>query len=139
MKLKNNINIIHMDINMDMDMDMDMKNNKFKDYKSIDSLCSIDSRSRSVDSRCRSISGGSIGSLGSIETVDLSKEPSKNNTYTNEIIIVDVEKKKRVRDIYIEEYISPSPNPQYYLQSLNISELCLLPENTNDTKKNTKK
>jgi len=104
-----------------------------------ESLCSIDSRSRSIDSRCRSISGGSIGS---IETVDLSREISKYKDikYTKEIIIVDAVKKKRIRDIYIDDILSQSPNPNSsYLASLNITEVWLHQVETAYSNKNTKK
>ena len=116
-----------------------MNNNK---NRSNESLCSIDSRSRSFDSRCRSISGGGVGSIGSIETVDLSKESSKykDNKYTKEFIIVDAVKKKRIRDIYIEDNIAKSPNPNSsYLTSLNITEVWLQPEDISKINKNTKK
>ena len=114
--------------------------NNDKKYSN-ESLCSIDSRSRSFDSRCRSISGGSMGSMGSIETVDLSKETSKykDKKYTKEIIIVDAVKKKRIRDIYVDN-ISKSPNPNSsYLASLNITEVWLQPEDISKINKNTKK
>lgn len=88
---------------------------------------SVDSRSRSVDSRCRSISGGSIGSVCSVETLDVSKESSKYNDikYTKEISIMDADKKKRIRDIYIDDVVSKSPNPNSYLASINITEVWL--------------
>ena len=105
---------------------------------SSESLYSMDSRSRSVDSRCRSISGGSIGS---IETIDLSKESSKYNDikYTKEISIVDADKKKRIRDIYIDDIVSKSPNPNSYLASMNITEVWLHQVERAYSNKNTKK
>ena len=105
---------------------------------SSESLYSMDSRSRSVDSRCRSISGGSIGS---IETVDLSKESSKYKDikYTKEIHIVDADKKKRIRDIYLDDIVSKSPNPNSYLASINITEVWLHQVETAYSNKNTKK
>ena len=108
---------------------------------SSESLYSMDSRSRSVDSRCRSISGGSIGSICSVETLDLSKESSKYKDikYTKEISIVDADKKKRVRDIYIDDIVSKSPNPNSYLASINITEVWLHQVETAYSNKNTKK
>ena len=111
--------------------------NNDKNHSS-ESLYSMDSRSRSVDSRCRSISGSSIGS---IETVDLSKESSKYKDikYTKEISIVDADKKKRIRDIYLDDIVSKSPNPNSYLASINITEVWLHQVETAYSNKNTKK
>jgi len=118
------------------------KNHSSESLYSMDSRSrSVDSRSRSVDSRCRSISGGSIGSVCSVETLDLSKESSKNNDikYTKEISIMDANKKKRIRDIYIDDIVSKSPNPNSYLASMNITEVWLHQLERGYSNKNTKK
>ena len=117
------------------------KNHSSESLYSMDSRSrSIDSRSRSIDSRCRSISGGSIGSICSVETLDLSKESSKYKDikYTKEISIVDATKKKRIRDIYIDDIVSNSPNPNSYLASINITEVWLHQVETAYSNKNIK-
>ena len=63
-------------------------------------------------------------SIGSIESIIMDNETITTpnvNSLSTQIKIIDPDRKKRIRDVYIDlEYISPSPNPNNpsYLKQL---------------------
>ena len=82
--------------------------NKRRTYSS-DSITNRDSRSLS------------IGSIESIYWDNETTTTANINSLSKQIKIIDPDRKKRIRDVYIDlEYTSPSPNPNNpsYLKKL---------------------